>query len=66
MAEFSDKGFYEGGVVLVMDRATEAELRPKIGAAGGFVIENGSPYALTTSTPGWQHPRGYNKVIGIG
>ena len=26
VAEFSDKGFYEGGVVLIMDRATEAEL----------------------------------------
>ena len=54
VAEFSDKGFYEGGVVLVMDRATEAELKatPKIeGAAGGFVIENGLcagyPYVLT-------------------
>ena len=54
VAEFSDKGFYEGGVVLIMDRATEAELKatPKIaGAAGGFVIENGLcagyPYVLT-------------------
>ena len=54
VAEFSDKGFYEGNVVLIMDRATEAELKatPKIeGAAGGFVIENGLcagyPYVLT-------------------
>ena len=54
VAEFSDKGFYEGGVVLIMDRTTEAELKatPKIeGAAGGFVIENGLcagyPYVLT-------------------
>ena len=54
VAEFSDKGFFEGGAVLVMDRATEAELKatPKIaGAAGGFVIENGLcagyPYVLT-------------------
>lgn len=54
VADFSDKGFYEGGVVLIMDRATEAELKatPKIeGAAGGFVIENGLcagyPYVLT-------------------
>ena len=54
VAEFSDQGFYEGNVVLIMDRATEAELKatPKIaGAAGGFVIENGLcagfPYVLT-------------------
>ena len=54
VAEFSDKGFYEGNVMLIMDRATEAELKatPKIeGAAGGFVIENGLcagyPYVLT-------------------
>ena len=54
VAAFSDKGFFEGDVVLVMDRETEAELKatPKIaGAAGGFVIENGRcagyPYVLT-------------------
>ena len=44
VAEFSDKGFFEGYVCLSMDRVTEAELKatPKIaGAAGGFVIENG-------------------------
>ena len=44
VAEFSDKGFFEGDVCLAMDRVTEAELKatPKIeGAAGGFVIENG-------------------------
>lgn len=44
VAEFSDKGFFEGEVCLAMDRVTEAELMatPKIsGAAGGFVIENG-------------------------
>ena len=44
VAEFSDKGFFEGEVCLSMDRVTEAELKatPKIkGAAGGFVIENG-------------------------
>ncbi len=44
VAEFSDKGFFEGEVCLSMDRVTEAELMatPKIkGAAGGFVIENG-------------------------
>ena len=44
VAKFSDKGFFEGDVVLIMDRETEAELKatPKIaGAAGGFVIENG-------------------------
>ena len=54
VAAFSDKGFFEGDVVLIMDRETEAELKatPKIaGAAGGFVIENGRcagyPYVLT-------------------
>ena len=44
VAEFSNKGFFEGRVCLSMDRVTEAELMstPKIaGAAGGFVIENG-------------------------
>lgn len=44
VAEFSNKGFFEGRVCLCMDRVTEAELMatPKIaGAAGGFVIENG-------------------------
>ena len=54
VAEFSDKGFYEGSVMLIMDRATEAELKatPKIeGAAGGFVIENGlcAGYPYTVS-----------------
>jgi hypothetical protein len=54
VAKFSDKGFFEGDVVLVMDRETEAELKatPKIaGAAGGFVVENGRcagyPYVVT-------------------
>ena len=44
VAEFSNKGFFEGEVCLSMDRVTEALLMatPKIkGAAGGFVIENG-------------------------
>lgn len=77
VAEFSDKGFYEGGVVLVMDRATEAELKatPKIaGAAGGFVIENGLcagyPYVLThyinTELEDNTLVATDNKVIGIG
>lgn len=77
VAEFSDKGFYEGGVVLVMDRVTEAELKatPKIaGAAGGFVIENGLcagyPYVLThyinTELEGNTLVATDNKVIGIG
>jgi len=54
VAEFSDKGFFEGGVCISMDRTTEAELMatPKIaGAAGGFVIENGRcagfPYTVS-------------------
>ena len=54
IAEFSDKGFFEGNVCLSMDRVTEAELMatPKIeGAAGGFIIENGRccgyPYTVS-------------------
>ena len=54
VAEFSDKGFFEGDVTLILDRVTEAKLKatPKIaGAAGGFVIENGLcagyPYIVT-------------------
>ena len=54
VAEFSDKGFFEGNVCISMDRVTEAELKatPKIeGAAGGFVIENGlcAGYPYTVS-----------------
>ena len=77
VAEFSDKGFYEGNVMLIMDRATEAELKatPKIeGAAGGFVIENGLcagyPYVLThyinTTLSGSNLVPTANKCIGIG
>ena len=77
VAEFSDKGFYEGGVMLIMDRATEAELKatPKIaGAAGGFVIENGLcagyPYVLThyinTTLNGNNLVSTATKSIGIG
>ena len=77
VAEFSDKGFYEGGVMLIMDRATEAELKatPKIeGAAGGFVIENGLcagyPYVLThyinTTLSGSTLVPTADKCIGIG
>ena len=54
VAKFSDKGFFEGDVVIIMDRETEAELKatPLIaGAAGGFVIQNGRcagyPYVVT-------------------
>lgn len=54
VAEFSDKGFFEGDVTIVLDRVTEAQLKatPKIaGAAGGFVVENGLcagyPYVVT-------------------
>ena len=44
IANFSNKGFFDGNVCLSMDAVTEAELKctPKIsGAAAGFVIENG-------------------------
>ena len=54
VAAFSDKGFFEGDVVIIMDRETEAELKatPKLaGAAAGFVVENGRcagyPYIVT-------------------
>jgi HK97 family phage major capsid protein len=54
VAKFSDKGFFEGDVVIVMDRETEAELKatPLIaGAAGGFVVQDGKcagyPYVVT-------------------
>ena len=54
VAAFSDKGFFEGDVTLIMDRETEAELKatPLIaGAAGGFVVQNGRcagyPYVVT-------------------
>ncbi len=44
VANFSNKGFFEGNVCIAMDRVTEAQLKatPKVaGAAAGFVIENG-------------------------
>lgn len=54
VAEFSDKGFWEGDVTIIMDRTTEAALKatPKLaGAAAGFVVENGLcagyPYIVT-------------------
>ena len=54
VAKFSDKGFFEGDVVLVLDRETEAELKatPKAAQYGtGFVVENGRcagyPYVVT-------------------
>ena len=54
VAEFSDKGFFEGYVCISMDRVTEAQLKatPKVaGAAAGFVIENGlcAGYPYTVS-----------------
>ena len=54
VAEFSDKGFYEGNVCISMSRKTEAYLKalPKVaGAAAGFVVENGlcAGYPYTVS-----------------
>ena len=77
VAKFSDKGFFEGDVVLIMDRETEAELKatPKIaGAAGGFVVENGLcagyPYVVThclnTALCGSNLVPTAKKYIGIG
>jgi HK97 family phage major capsid protein len=78
VAAFSDKGFFEGDVVLIMDRETEAELKatPLIaGAAGGFVVQNGRcagyPYVVThylnteLDSAGHLVPSA-NKYIGIG
>lgn len=54
VAKFSDKGFFEGDVVIIMDRETEAELKstPLVaGAAAGFVVQDGKcagyPYVVT-------------------
>lgn len=54
VAAFSDKGFFEGDVVIIMDRETEAELKatPMLaGAAAGFVVQDGKcagyPYVVT-------------------
>lgn len=77
VAKFSDKGFFEGDVVLIMDRETEAELKatPKIaGAAGGFVIENGKcagydyvvTHYLNTTLSGSTLVPTQKKYIGIG
>ena len=77
VAEFSDKGFFEGDVTLVLDRVTEAQLKatPKIaGAAGGFVVENGLcagyPYVVThylnTTLSGNALVATTDKSIGIG
>lgn len=77
VAEFSDKGFWEGGVTIIMDRTTEAELKatPKVaGAAAGFVVENGLcagyPYIVThylnTELSGNTLVPTSGKCIGIG
>lgn len=77
VANFSDKGFFEGDVCLVLDRITEAKLKatPKIaGAAGGFVVENGLcagyPYVVThylnTTNSGSDLVPTDGRCIGIG
>ena len=77
VAEFSDKGFNEGGVVIVLDAVTEAELKatPKVAsAAAGFVIENGLcagyPYVVShyinTELNGGSLVPTADKYIGIG
>ena len=77
VAEFSDKGFFEGDVVLILDRTTEAELKatPKLaGAAAGFVVEDGLcagyPYVVThylnTTLDGSTLVPTQDKCIGIG
>lgn len=77
VAEFSDKGFFEGDVCIILDRTTEAELKatPKLaGAAAGFVVENGLcagyPYVVThylnTELSGTTLVPTSDKYIGIG
>ena len=77
VAAFSDKGFFEGDVCIILDRVTEAKLKatPKIaGAAGGFVIENGLcagyPYVVThylnTTLSGSDLVPTDGRCIGIG
>ena len=77
VAEFSDKGFFEGDVVIVLDRVTEAKLKatPLIqGAAGGFVVQNGLcagyPYVVThylnTTLSGTTLVATSGRSIGIG
>lgn len=77
VAAFSDKGFFEGDVVIIMDRETEAELKatPLIaGAAGGFVVQNGRcagyPYVVThylnTTLSGTSLVPTAKKYIGFG
>lgn len=77
VAQFSDKGFFEGDVCIILDRVTEAKLKatPKIaGAAGGFVVENGLcagyPYVVThylnTTLSGSDLVPTDGRCIGIG
>lgn len=77
VAEFTDKGFFDGNVTLVMDAETEAALKatPKIsGAAGGFVVENGLccgyPYVVShyinTTLSGTTLVPTNGRFIGIG
>ena len=76
VAKLSDKGFFEGDVVLIMDRETEADLKatPRAGTMNGFVIENGLcagyPYVVThylnTTLSGSTLVPTAKKYIGIG
>ena len=76
VAKFSDKGFFEGDVVLIMERETEADLKatPRAGTMNGFVIENGLcagyPYVVThylnTTLSGSTLVPTAKKYIGIG
>lgn len=76
VAKFSDKGFFEGDAVLIMDRETEADLKatPRAGTMNGFVIENGLcagyPYVVThylnTTLSGSTLVPTAKKYIGIG
>lgn len=77
VANFSEKGFYEGNVTIVLDPVTEAELKatPKLaGAAAGFVVQDGLcagyPYVTThyinTKLSGSNLVPTDSRCIGIG
>lgn len=77
VANFSERGFYEGNVTIVLDPVTEAELKatPKLaGAAAGFVVQDGLcagyPYVTThyinTKLSGSSLVPTDSRYIGIG
>ena len=76
VAQFTNKGFDQGMVCIVMDAVTEAELKvcPKVAAQGGFVIENGKccgynymvSHFINTELNGGKLVSTADRFIGIG